>query len=98
MEMSEVLGSKSETTEGKSNVIYCLESALSAMWLPAVIGSHPLTFISASLDSDCQDLDSAAGRHPRLLISSGNPSKALHPLVQGGQSTNLFFFSNFIRT
>ena len=47
MEISEV----SETTEGKSKVIYCLESALSAMWLPAVIGSHPLTFISASLST-----------------------------------------------
>ena len=51
MEMSEVLERKLDTLEGKSNVIYCLESALSAMWLPAVIGSHPLTFISASLST-----------------------------------------------
>ena len=51
MEMSEVLERKLESSEGNSKVIYCLKSALSAMWLPAVVGSHPLTFISASLST-----------------------------------------------
>ena len=51
MEMSEVLERELESSEGNSKVIYCLKSALSAMWLPAVVGSHPLTFISASLST-----------------------------------------------
>ena len=47
MDMSEVL----ERKEGKSKASYCFKAALSAMWLPAVVGSHPLTFISASLST-----------------------------------------------